>query len=67
MALPVFGGVMHGYLTYDMLHFAIHRGTMTSRMGAYLRKHHLQHHYAVPERNFGVSSPLWDFVFRTTR
>ena len=67
MALPVFGGVMHGYLTYDMVHFAIHRGTMKSGIGAYLRKHHLQHHYAVPERNFGVSSPLWDFVFRTTR
>jgi sterol desaturase/sphingolipid hydroxylase (fatty acid hydroxylase superfamily) len=58
---------MHGYLAYDMLHYAIHRGVMKSRIGAYLRKHHLQHHYAVPERNFGVSSPLWDFVFRTTR
>jgi len=67
LAMPVFAGVMHGYLTYDTLHYAIHRGLMPTRIGAYLRRHHLQHHYAVPERNFGVSSPLWDFVFRTTR
>jgi sterol desaturase/sphingolipid hydroxylase (fatty acid hydroxylase superfamily) len=32
-----------------------------------LRRHHLQHHFGVPHRKFGVTSPLWDVIFRTTR
>lgn len=66
-ALPVFAGVMHGYLAYDVLHYAIHKRSLKSRLGRFLRNHHLQHHYTVPERNFGVTSPFWDHVFRTTR
>jgi sterol desaturase/sphingolipid hydroxylase (fatty acid hydroxylase superfamily) len=66
-AIPAFAGVMHGYLFYDTLHYRIHGRPMRSRIGIYLRKHHLQHHYSAPERNFGVSTPLWDFVFKTTR
>ena len=62
---PVFGGFIHGYLTYDMLHYFIHRGRMPTRVGRFLRQYHLAHHYASPERHFGVSSPLWDLVFRT--
>jgi len=66
-AFAAFAGVMHGYLAYDTMHHRLHSRPMRSRLGIYLRKHHLQHHYSTPERNFGVSSPLWDFVFRTTR
>ena len=49
----------------SLLHYAIHRGRMPTRLGRYLRQYHLAHHYASPERHFGVSSPLWDVVFRT--
>ena len=66
-ASPMFAGVLHGYMVYDSLHFAIHRGPVPTRLGAYLRAYHFQHHYGVPERQFGVSSPLWDWIFRTTR
>jgi hypothetical protein len=31
-----------------------------------LRRRHMQHHYTTPERWYGVSTPLWDYVFRTT-
>jgi len=61
----LFGGFVHGYLTYDLLHYFIHRGHMPGRIGRFLRKHHMAHHYSKPERNFGVSSPLWDVIFRT--
>jgi sterol desaturase/sphingolipid hydroxylase (fatty acid hydroxylase superfamily) len=64
-AQPAFAGFIHGYLIYDLLHYAIHRGRMPTRLGRYLRQYHLAHHYASPERHFGVSSPLWDVVFRT--
>jgi len=62
---PAFAGFLHGYLTYDLLHYFIHRGRMPTRLGRYLRQYHMAHHYAKPERHFGVSSPLWDVVFRT--
>jgi sterol desaturase/sphingolipid hydroxylase (fatty acid hydroxylase superfamily) len=64
-APPVFGGFLHGYLTYDLLHYFIHRGRMPTRLGRYLRHYHLVHHFKTPDRHFGVSSPLWDVVFRT--
>ena len=62
---PVFAGFIHGYLTYDLLHYFIHRGRMPTRLGRFLRQYHMTHHYASPERHFGVSSPFWDVVFRT--
>jgi sterol desaturase/sphingolipid hydroxylase (fatty acid hydroxylase superfamily) len=60
-----FAGFMHGYLVYDLLHYYVHRGRMPGRLGQYLRKYHMIHHYSKPDRHFGVSSPLWDVVFRT--
>jgi hypothetical protein len=64
-APALFGGFLHGYLTYDLLHYFIHRGRLPGRLGRYLRQYHLAHHFAAPGRHFGVSSPLWDVVFRT--
>jgi dihydroceramide fatty acyl 2-hydroxylase len=61
----VFGGFLHGYLAYDLLHYFIHLGRMPGRLGRFLRHYHLAHHYTFPDRHFGVSSPLWDVIFRT--
>lgn len=54
-----------GYLIYDGTHYAVHHFKQTSRVGKYLRKHHMLHHHADHDGGFGVSSPLWDIVFRT--
>lgn len=54
-----------GYLLYDYIHYATHHFPMTSKIGRYLRKFHLQHHFASEESKYGVSNPLWDYVFRT--
>ena len=62
---PIFGGFIHGYLLYDLLHYFIHRGHLPTRLGRFLRQYHLAHHYAKPDRHYGVTSPLWDVVFRT--
>lgn len=64
---PLASGVALGYLAYDLTHYFIHRGRVKSRIGKFLRSHHMQHHYATPERRFGVSTPFWDYVFRTHR
>lgn len=54
-----------GYLCYDYIHYATHHFAMTSRVGRFLRKYHLQHHYSGEASKYGVSSPLWDYIFGT--
>jgi len=54
-----------GYLCYDYIHYATHHFRMDSPVAAYLKRYHMLHHYTKEESRFGVSSPLWDFVFRT--
>jgi len=53
-----------GYLYYDFTHFCTHR-----RKGfcgfKFQRRNHLSHHFKEPEYNYGVSSPLWDYIFGT--
>jgi sterol desaturase/sphingolipid hydroxylase (fatty acid hydroxylase superfamily) len=60
-------GVTLGYVVYDLTHYLVHRPGPKTRLVKFLRSYHLQHHYSKPERNFGVSSPFWDYVFRTNR
>ena len=64
--LPAFfAGFLVGYLCYDMIHYATHHAPMKGKTGLLLKHHHMRHHYQTDEYNYGVSSPLWDFVFRT--
>ena len=66
-AMAGFAGFLHGYLAYDLLHHVIHERRNTTRVVRWLRTHHMQHHYGAPDRQFGVSSSMWDVVFRTIR
>lgn len=59
------GSFLVGYLWYDYTHYATHHLPMTSKVGKYLRAYHLQHHYSHKPKKYGVSNPLWDYVFGT--
>ena len=57
-----------GYVMYDLCHYALHHVDTSKSKGSYfhrLQKYHNQHHFGGEEAGFGVSSPLWDWVFRT--
>jgi dihydroceramide fatty acyl 2-hydroxylase len=62
---PLMSGFLLGYLTYDLTHYATHHLPMRSGFAKYLKRYHMQHHFKDPNTRFGVSSPIWDFVFRT--
>jgi len=62
---PLFSGFISGYLFYDMAHYATHHFPMRTRVWKGLKRHHMRHHYKNPEMRFGVSSPLWDYIFDT--
>ena len=63
---PFFMGFGLGYLAYDGMHFALHHFRMSSRAGKWLKRYHMIHHHTGVDARYGVSSPLWDYVFRTT-
>ena len=64
---PFFAGFLFGYIVYDTTHYAIHHFRLSGKIGLYLRQRHLRHHYVEPDYSFGISLPLWDFVFGTLR
>ena len=66
-AYPFLGGFALGYLAYDLIHDSIHRYGTKSGVLNWLRRYHFQHHFAATDRQFGVSTPIWDYVFRTGR
>jgi sterol desaturase/sphingolipid hydroxylase (fatty acid hydroxylase superfamily) len=62
---PLMSGFLIGYIGYDLTHYATHHFAMRSGYAKYIKRHHMQHHYKDPDTRFGVSSPLWDWVFGT--
>lgn len=60
-------GFAFGYVCYDSIHYATHHFPMRNRLGLWLKQYHLRHHFKDDHAGFGVSTPLWDYVFGTTR
>ncbi len=61
----VFAGFVLGYVLYDSIHYATHHLPMRGRIGRFLKAHHMRHHYVDDGKAFGISTPLWDWVFGT--
>lgn len=60
-----FAGFIVGYLAFDLLHWACHHVRPRTAIGRALRRYHFNHHFDRRAGNFGVSTPVWDFVFGT--
>jgi len=64
IALLLSGGFAAGYAAYGLSHTVIHgmrfRHPLARRWAAL---HHIHHFH--PDRNFGVTTPLWDIVLKT--
>lgn len=58
-------GFLASYACYEFLHRRCHTHPPTGPFGRWARKHHFHHHFKNPGANHGVTSPLWDLVFRT--
>jgi 4-hydroxysphinganine ceramide fatty acyl 2-hydroxylase len=66
-APAVSAGFAFGYVCYDTIHYATHHFAMKRGVWLWLKQYHLRHHYKDDHAGYGVSSPLWDHVFGTTR
>ncbi|GAA4912725.1 sterol desaturase family protein [Mucilaginibacter defluvii] len=61
----LFSGFILGYLMYDISHYAIHHFNFKGSFWKKIKQHHMLHHYQDPTKGYGVSSPLWDKIFRS--
>ncbi len=62
----LFAGFIMGYLAYDMMHYATHHAHfMKADWFIKIKQHHMRHHFQDPDNGFGVSSALWDKIFKT--
>ena len=62
---PLFAGTTFGYIIYDMVHYILHHNTIKTGYLAMCRRQHMRHHVTCPNMRFGVTLPLWDWVFGT--
>lgn len=60
------GFVVH-YAGYEVLHRVSHAYPPRTAYGRWVRRNHLAHHCTDPNTNHGVTTPIWDLVFRTYR
>ncbi|MBD8872118.1 sterol desaturase family protein [Rhodanobacter sp. DHB23] len=64
-ALLLAGAIALGYALYGFSHLVIHRrGRFNHPLARkWAAVHHVHHHH--PDKNYGVTSPLWDFLLGT--
>jgi len=59
------GGFLAMYIFYEVLHRRIHTHAPMGPYGRMVRKHHLSHHFTDARLRHGVTSRVWDRVFKT--
>ncbi len=59
------GGFLNGYSLYLFIHYSVHRFKQPKNFLSILWKHHSLHHYRSDDSAFGVSNPMWDYIFKT--
>ena len=65
--LPIFCGIVSSYMFYDFTHWSTHYRTPKTAWGKAIRAHHMAHHFACPDKNFGISHRWIDRIFGTLR
>lgn len=58
-------GFLTGYAAYLSVHYMVHAYQPPKNFLKYLWINHGTHHYKNGEMVFGVSSPLWDYIYGT--
>jgi sterol desaturase/sphingolipid hydroxylase (fatty acid hydroxylase superfamily) len=64
-AAALMSGIWAGFLYYEAVHYRVHCSLSGTGLVARQRRAHFYHHFTNNKRCFGVTSPLWDYVFRT--
>ena len=63
--LALLSGFMLGYALYLLMHYSTHAFSPPKNAFKVIWENHAIHHYKDTNLAFGVSSPIWDYVFGT--
>ncbi len=58
-------GFIVGYAAYLLVHYSVHAFKPPKNFFKILWIHHAIHHYKHSNKAYGVSSPLWDYIYGT--
>ncbi|KAF9189941.1 fatty acid alpha-hydroxylase [Haplosporangium sp. Z 767] len=64
-AYGVFGGLLFGYILYDMVHYYLHHARVFKIHFKRMKTYHLAHHYKNYEAGYGITSVFFDKLFGT--
>ncbi len=67
LTVPWFTGFLAGYLFYDFMHWSTHYRKPTTAWGKVMRAHHMSHHFADIDSNFGISNRWVDKLMGTLK
>ncbi|KAL7102569.1 hypothetical protein ACP275_08G128100 [Erythranthe tilingii] len=59
------GGGLLGYVMYDCTHYYLHHGKPLKGVSYQLKRYHMNHHFRIQDKGFGITSTFWDRVFGT--
>lgn len=65
LSFLILAGIDLGYIFYEWVHFGVHRFNWNRGLWGFYKRYHFHHHFEQPTEGFGVTSPLWDFFFKT--
>ncbi len=65
LTMPWFVGFALGYLFYDFMHWSTHFRAPLTSWGRRMRAHHMAHHFADIDKNFGISHRWLDTLLGT--
>jgi len=65
VALLLYTGFGVGYLCYEVTHYLTHRALLREEVWPRWASPHLSHHFACAGAHFGVTTTIWDRIFRT--
>lgn len=60
-------GIWLGFLYYEAVHYRVHMSLTNSSLLQQQRRAHFYHHFSNSKQCYGVTSPIWDYVFGTMR
>lgn len=64
-SLTVTCGIALMMVIYDIAHYSAHYMDATNGVLKFLKRQHMLHHFSDHTKRFGVTTPFWDWVFRT--
>jgi len=63
----IMSGIWLGFLYYEAVHYRVHISLAHSNLLQRQRRAHFHHHFSDSQKCFGVTTPMWDYVFGTMR